>query len=105
MTVRMLLGLAPMDGFTDCAFRQITKEIFDQYGEKDLYQLQLWTEFMNADGYLINPRGVIKHLLVTKKQTPIIAQIFGSDEATLLQCFRDIQDRYGHLFAGIELNM
>ena len=44
-----------MDGFTDCAFRQITKEVFEQYGEKDTYELYLWTEFMNADGYIINP--------------------------------------------------
>lgn len=101
----MLLGLAPMDGFTDCAFRQITKEIFEQYGDKDRYQLQLWTEFMNADGYLINPRGVIKHLLVTQQQAPVIAQIFGSDEKMIVQCFRDIQEHYGQFFAGIELNM
>lgn len=72
----MILGLAPMDGFTDCAFRQITKEIFDQYGEKDKYALFLWTEFMNADGYIINPLGVVKHLLTDKDQIPVIAQIF-----------------------------
>lgn len=72
----MLLGLAPMDGFTDCAFRQIVKEIFDKYGEKDKYELMLWTEFMNADGYIINPPGVIKHLLTDKSQSPVIAQIF-----------------------------
>jgi tRNA-dihydrouridine synthase len=72
----MILGLAPMDGFTDCAFRQITKEIFDQYGEKDKYELFLWTEFMNADGYIINPLGVVKHLLTDKDQIPVIAQIF-----------------------------
>jgi len=52
---KTILGLAPMDGFTDCAFRQIVKEIFDKYGEKDSYELLLWTEFMNADGYCINP--------------------------------------------------
>jgi hypothetical protein len=31
------------------------KEIFDEYGEKDRYELILRTEFMNADGYVINP--------------------------------------------------
>ena len=65
-----------MDGFTDCAFRQIVKEIFDEYGEKDTYELVLWTEFMNADGYIINPPGVIKHLLTDKNQDKVIAQIF-----------------------------
>lgn len=72
----MILGLAPMDGYTDCAFRQITKEIFENYGEKDRYEFVLRTEFMNADGYLINPLGVIKHIMTTKEQAPVIAQIF-----------------------------
>lgn len=74
--IPMILGLAPMDGFTDCAFRQITKEIFEQYGEKNRYELQLRTEFMNADGYIINPLGVVKHLLTSEEQEPVIAQIF-----------------------------
>jgi tRNA-dihydrouridine synthase len=51
----MIIGLAPMDGFTDCAFRQIVKEIFEVYGEKNKFELMLRTEFMNADGYIINP--------------------------------------------------
>lgn len=71
----MILGLAPMDGYTDCAFRQIVKEIFDKYGEKT-YELFLWTEFMNADGYVINPIGVAKHLLTDKDQKNVIMQIF-----------------------------
>ncbi|HMS91398.1 MAG TPA: tRNA-dihydrouridine synthase [Candidatus Absconditabacterales bacterium] len=101
----MLLGLAPMDGFTDCAFRQITKEIFEQYGEKEKYELVLWTEFMNADGYIINPLGVVKHLLTDKDQTPVIAQIFGANEDMLVQCFADIEKKYEKAFSGIELNM
>ena len=112
----MILGLAPMDWYTDCAFRQIVKEIFDEYGEKDRYELILRTEFMNADGYVINPTWVIKHLLTDKNQSPVIAQIFWGDEEMLLKCFKDIQNKYFHnwklkienwkfSFAGIELNM
>lgn len=116
----MIIGLAPMDGFTDCAFRQIVKEIFDIYGEKERYELFLWTEFMNADGYCINPTGVVKHLLTDKDQSPVIAQIFWGNEDMLITCFRDIREKYGKMeiwkngkmeknsefsFAGIELNM
>lgn len=123
----MIIGLAPMDGFTDCAFRQIVKEIFDEYGEKDTYELVLWTEFMNADGYIINPPGVIKHLLTDKNQDKVIAQIFWGNEEMLTKCFSDIEKKYflnveGRMqnaeknselwtlnsefsFAGIELNM
>ena len=83
-----------MDWFTDCAFRQIVKEIFDVYGEKDTYELFLWTEFMNADGYIINPLWVIKHLLTDTFQSSVIAQIFWANEEVLVKCFFDIQDKY-----------
>jgi len=101
----MIIGLAPMDWFTDCAFRQITKEIFEKYGEKAKYEFVLWTEFMNADGYIINPLGVIKHLLTDKKQSPVIAQIFWGNEDMVMKCFEDIQKKYGKIFSWIELNM
>lgn len=101
----MILGLAPMDWFTDCAFRQITKEIFEKWGEKDKYDFCLRTEFMNADGYMINPPGVIKHLMTTKEQAPVIAQIFSGDEEMLLKWFADIQTKYWTYFTWIELNM
>ena len=101
----MILWLAPMDWFTDCAFRQIVKEIFDEYGEKGKYKLFFRTEFMNADGYIINPTGVIKHLLTDKNQKNIIAQIFWANEEMLMKCFSDIQKKYGKVFSWIELNM
>jgi tRNA-dihydrouridine synthase B len=94
-----------MDWYTDCAFRQIVKEIFQKYWEKDKYELLLRTEFMNADGYIINPPGVIKHLLTDKKQSPVIAQIFWSNEDMLLKCFADIEKKYAKIFSWIELNM
>ena len=124
----MILGLAPMDGFTDCAFRQIVKEIFEQYWKKENYELLLWTEFMNADGYCINPTWVIRHLLTDTFQSPVIAQIFWGNEDMLVKCFTDIQTKYWKMerwndgimeiwkngkmeknwkfsFAGIELNI
>ena len=111
-----IIGLAPMDGFTDCAFRQIVKEIFEKYWEKDKYELILWTEFMNADGYIINPIWVVKHLLTSKEQSPVIAQIFWGNEEMLLKCFSDIQNKYSNNpkskiqnpkfhFSWLELNM
>lgn len=84
-----------MDGYTDYAFRQITKEIFQKYGEKDRYELVLWTEFMNANGYLIHPVGVVKHLLSNKEQAPLIAQIFGNEKESLVKCFVEVEQKYG----------
>lgn len=101
----MLLGLAPMDWFTDYAFRQITKEIFQKYGEKEKYEFYLRTEFMNADGYIINPIWVIKHLLSNQEQSPLIAQIFGNNEKMLVDCFVSVEKKYTDYFQGIELNL
>jgi len=58
---------------------------------------------MNVDGFLINPRKVIKHLLTTPDQKPI-AQIYGGNKATLLEATKKIQKEYAQLFSGIELN-
>ena len=99
----MKLCFAPMDGITTCATRIIAQEIFEKYGNK-ADSFSLWTEFMNVDGFLINPKKVIKHLLTTKKQQPI-AQIYGGKKETLLEAGRKIQTEYHQLFGGIELNM
>lgn len=101
----MIIGLAPMDGFTDYAFRQITKEIFEQYGDKKKYELMLRTEFMNANGYLINPVGVVKHLLSNKEQAPLIAQIFGNEKKTLVESFVEVEKKYADYFQWLELNL
>lgn len=98
----MQLCFAPMDGITTCATRLISQEVFEQYGNKS-DSFQLWTEFMNVDGFLINPRKVIKHLLTTSDQKPI-AQIYGGKVETLLQAAQQIDQEYYQVFAGIELN-
>lgn len=68
------LCFAPMDGITNCATRLITSQIFQKYhSSEDTFQLR--TEFMNADGFIINPSKVIKHILTTPEQKPI-AQIY-----------------------------
>ena len=54
-----------MDGITDCATRLITSQIFEKYKNPD-DELQLWTEFMNADGFIINPSKVVKHLMTVR---------------------------------------
>lgn len=98
----MRICLAPMDWITDCAYRCICKEIFEQYGKSD-DELMLWTEFMSADGYFHNPSGVISHILKTDFDKETIAQIFGGNQETLLYTAQHLSNHYD--FAGIELNM
>ena len=98
----MYLCFAPMDWITNCATRLITKNIFEKYWNKE-DSLNLWTEFMNVDGFLINPHQVIKHALTTSWQKPVL-QIYWWKEETLLKATEKIQNEYANLFSWIELN-
>jgi len=98
----MQLCFAPMDWITNCATRLITKNIFEKYWKKE-DSLELRTEFMNVDGFLINPHQVIKHALTTEWQKPIL-QIYWWKEETLIQATEKIQNEYSDLFSWIELN-
>ena len=100
---RMYLCFAPMDWITNCATRLITKNIFEKYWKKE-DSLNLWTEFMNVDGFLINPHQVIKHALTTEWQKPIL-QIYWWKEETLIKATEKIQNEYSDLFSWIELNI
>ena len=98
----MQLCFAPMDWITNCATRLITSQIFQRYWKPE-DSLNLRTEFMNVDGFLINPHQVIKHALITYWQKPIL-QIYGWKEETLIKATEKIQYEYSELFSWIELN-
>lgn len=59
---------------------------------------------MNADGFIINPAKVVKHLQSTPEQK-VIAQIYGGNPKTLAQAARILSQHYPDFFTGIELNM
>ncbi len=98
----MIFWLAPMDGITDCPYRLIVQDIFKQYNKN--HQLRTRTEFMSADGYMINPSRLIKHLIITDDEPHCIAQIYGGNIETLRETVLDICEKYPK-FAGIELNI
>ena len=98
----MQLCFAPMDWITNCATRLVTNQVFEKHSKKK-DSLELRTEFMNVDGFLINPHQVIKHALTTEWQKPIL-QIYGWKEETLIKATEKIQSEYAELFSWIELN-
>lgn len=99
----MIIWLAPMDGVTDYPYRKIVKEIFQYYNNtKDI--LRTWTEFMSADGYMINPSRLVKHLINDSTEEHLIAQIYGWNIDTLVKTAQDIEKKYPW-FHGIELNI
>ena len=86
----MDLCFAPMDWITNCATRLITSQIFEKYWKIE-DSLNLRTEFMNVDWFLINPHQVIRHALTIKNQKPIL-QIYGWKEETLVKATEKIQN-------------
>ncbi len=100
----MILGLAPMDWVTDYPYRMIVEDIFRRYGDRERHTLQKRTEFMSADGYMINPSRLVKHLIKSEEEKTLIAQIYGWNLDTLVKTAQDIERKYPW-FMGIELNI
>lgn len=98
----MIIGLAPMDGVTDLAYRTIVQDVVKQYNTTDT--LRTWTEFMNTDGYMTHPSRLIKHLIHQDQEKNLIAQIYGWNPDTLIKTAIDIEQKYPSFF-GIELNI
>ena len=86
--------LAPMDGYTDGAFRQICKEVNPA--------IVVVTEFVSADGITHGATKLRSKLGFDPAEQPIIAQIFGKDPATFAAATRYCEKQG---FSGIDLNM
>ncbi len=99
----MIWALAPMDGITDTAYRQIVKEIFDKYNTNKDRELLLFTEFVSSDGFVHNFDGIKNHLIYEEKEKPLICQIFGSNLQKLVWTAQEIDKNYD--FDAIELNI
>lgn len=62
---------------------------------------------MNADGFIINPSKVVKHLMTTianETNYKPIAQIYWGNAETLFQTAKILVESYAEDFSGIELN-
>jgi nifR3 family TIM-barrel protein len=94
-TKKPFFTIAPMANVTDFAFR----EMFAKYGKPDV----MWTEFVSADGLCSEGKKVlINDLKFSKKQKPIVAQLFSSKPEKMSEACA-IVARLG--FDGIDINM
>ncbi len=89
-----VIGLAPMDGITDAPFRYI----YDIYGKPDI----IYTEFVSVGGLLFGKPAFDRMLLRHKTETPIIAQLFGSDPDLFYKASFIVLKKG---FDGIDINM
>lgn len=88
------IGLAPVDGVTDAAFRQVT----DEFGHPDL----MYTEFIPTEGLYRGREVLLEGLRKHNTTTPIIAQFFGPYPEYYSYAYF-IASELG--FSGIDVNM
>lgn len=90
--------LAPMEDVTDTVFRRMVAG----FGKPHLF----FTEFVSVDGLMSPGRDAISHRLAhTDAETPLIAQIWGTDPEHFYAVARQIAAGEFGPFAGIDLNM
>jgi len=88
-------ALAPMADVTDASFRRIIAK----YGAPDV----MWTEFVSANGLFLGGRDIlIKNLVFTDKERPIVAQFFTVNPKFIREAAK-LANKLG--FDGIDINM
>jgi len=89
-----IIVLAPMDGYTDSAFRRICKNVNSN--------IVVFTEFTSADGIHHSAKRLLQKLQFEQEEKPIVAQIFGKNTETFVSAAQ-FCEKLG--FDGIDLNM
>ncbi len=89
-----LIGLSPMDGVTDAAFRYIT----DKYGKPDI----LFTEFTSVEGLARGAAQLLTAFIHHKTDTPTVAQVFGATPQDFYKAAFIVAEMG---FDGIDINM
>lgn len=91
---RPIIGLSPMDGVTDAAFRLIAA----RHGRPDL----IVTEFTHVEGICRGIPAVLRHLAYHEAERPVVAQVFGSEPDTFYKAAHVVA-ALG--FDGLDINM
>ena len=89
-----VIGLAPMDGVTDSAFRHIVAT----YGKPDI----VFTEFTNVHDICSGRLKALDSLRYSEAERPVIAQIYGKDPALFYQAAHVVCELG---FDGLDINM
>jgi len=89
-----IIGLAPMDGVTDSAFRYIVAS----YGKPDI----VFTEFTNVHDICSGRLKTLDSLRYSEVERPIIAQIYGKDPSLFYQAAQVVCELG---FDGLDINM
>jgi len=89
-----IIALAPMDGYTDSAFRRVCKMVNPN--------IVIFTEFVSADGLHHQAKKLQEKIQFSKSEHPIIAQIFGKNTETFITAAKYCEEQG---FDGVDINM
>lgn len=89
-----IICLAPMDGYTDGAFRRVCKLVNPN--------IVVFTEFVSADGIHHQAKKLLEKIKYQKTEKPIIVQIFGKHTETFITTAKKCEELG---FDGIDINM
>jgi nifR3 family TIM-barrel protein len=89
-----VIGLAPMDGVTDAAFRFISAK----HGGPDV----IFTEFVNIQSAFYSPASLLRDLTYAEIERPVVAQIYGRAPELFYQVAHIICELG---FDGLDINM
>lgn len=89
-----ILAMAPMEGYTDSAMRQLVKTIVpDIVG---------YTEFTSADAIRYNSKKSQQKLYFVEEERPIIVQLFGKNTENFIEAAKWVEDQGAD---GLDINM
>lgn len=89
-----IIGLAPMDGYSDSAFRHVCKMVNPN--------IVTFTEFTSADGIHFGAKRLKEKLYFHPEEQPVFAQIFGKNRSTYITAAKFVEDMG---FSGVDINM
>lgn len=89
-----IIGLAPMDGITDEAFRLVQ----GHFSPPDI----IFTEFVSAEGLSRGGVKLYEQLLYSQSERPIVAQLFGKDPESFYKSSIVVCELG---FDGVDINM
>ncbi|MFC1810369.1 tRNA dihydrouridine synthase [Patescibacteria group bacterium] len=91
---RPILALAPMEGYTDSAFRQLIKEYTPE--------VVCFSEFTSADALKYKSKKSIKKIGFEKSEKPLIVQLFGKHPDHFKEAIKYVENMGAD---GIDINM
>lgn len=92
--VKPIVGLSPMDGVTDAAFRAIMA----RHGRPDV----VFTEFTHVQGLLMAPQRLLRDFEYSEAERPVVAQVYGHTPEHFYQVAHVVCELG---FDGLDINM